>query len=107
MPSINDNDFKNKELYEKVANFLRPKFEEINKNIDALMESAKVADLDVSTLQDIINLNPPESQEEYNFVVDLQNCVKDLLQNQEEYLFLQKSNDEVMDYLDDHNLIVG
>jgi hypothetical protein len=101
MQSINDNDLNNKELDEKVANFIRPKLEEINKNIDVLINNAKFAELDVSNLQDVLNLNPAESQEEYNFVVDLQNCAKDLLQNQEEYLFLKKSNDEVMDYLDD------
>ena len=102
MPSINDKNFKNKELDEKVENFIRPKNDEINNNIDALVESAKVADLNIVSLQDIINLKLPESQEDYNFVADLQNCAKDLLKQQEEYLFLLKSNDEVMDYLDDH-----
>ena len=65
MQSINDNDLNNKELAEKVSDFLSPKLEEINKNIDALIESGKVADLDVSTIQDVLNLKLPESQEEY------------------------------------------
>lgn len=102
MTSINDNNFKNKELDEKVDDFIRPKIDEINNNIDALVESAKVADLNIVSLQDIINLKLTDSQEDYNFVVDLQNCAKDLLKQREEYLFLLKSNDEVMDYLDDH-----
>lgn len=102
MTIIHDNNFKNKELDEKVDDFIRPKLDELNKNIDALVTNARGAGLNITDLLDIINIELPESQEDYNFVADLQKCAKDLLKQQEEYIFLKKSNDAVMDYLDDH-----
>nr|VFK42391.1 MAG: hypothetical protein BECKSD772F_GA0070984_11216 [Candidatus Kentron sp. SD]VFK48901.1 MAG: hypothetical protein BECKSD772E_GA0070983_11486 [Candidatus Kentron sp. SD]VFK80415.1 MAG: hypothetical protein BECKSD772D_GA0070982_11126 [Candidatus Kentron sp. SD] len=102
MPSINDNDFKDNELSEKLQEFLGPRLEEIDKGIYDLVSSAKGGNLEVTNLEDILNLDLPEKQNDCNFVIDLQKTAKELLRDKEKYTFLEKSNDEVLDYLDEY-----
>lgn len=103
MPSINDNDFKDNELSNKVLDFLGPRLEEIEKSIYDLISSAKGGNLEVTNLEDILNLTLPEKQNDYSFVVDLQKTAKELQEEKEKYTFLEKSNDEVLDYLNDYH----
>jgi len=100
MQSIHDNNLNNKELEEAVQAFIDSKLEEINRNIYEIISSANYS---VSSLEDILNLELPDGQEDYNFISKLQESAKELHKQKEEYRFLERSDTEVMDYLDERS----
>ena len=97
MPIIKVNRINNKDLEGKVSDFITPKIHEVEKNIAELLASAEV-----NSLEEVLNLETPKEQGEHNFVLQLKEVAYQLQKQQQEYLFLLKTETEILDYLDHH-----
>ena len=88
-----------KQLTEKVLNFVKERRDEIERITCELIQEAQHSDLDVKGIEDILDLELPSSQKEYNIVKKLQKTAAELQSRLEECDILAMSDLDIYDFL--------
>lgn len=94
----------NKRLNERVLQFVEEIRKKIEKASFEVLQEARQADLAAGSLQAILALELPDSQKEYNLIIELQKASKELLKREEECKILAMDDLDLYDFLESEKL---
>ena len=90
----------NKPLNEKVLEFIEKQKGRLHKAAFELVQEAKRTFSTVESIEEVLDLEPPSSQKEYNITLKLQKAAKQIQERLEECTLLAMDDLDFYDFLD-------